>query len=423
MIEEILLVLFSFMIVLYSSWLILFFTPRRRAPAEPIFPPVSVILPAHNEAGIIRESIQNALDSDYDGVKEVIVVDDGSTDDTAALVKQVMSSDSRLNLISLDHGGKSNAINTALNEAKGEIVVVVDADSKLNADALVKLVAPFSDERVGAVSGVIRAIVNNNILVWFQDLEYLMSSTWRLICDKLDSTYLLPGFTAFRKSALIEIGGFTRDTLSEDFEVGLRLRKAGYRMLMADAVMYTHVPQDIKSLLRQRFRWGRGTIQVVKKHSDVPFNPQYGAIGFYGIPTQLYWFIHGFIALPISLYQITNGYIIYFAKYSDYLSFSVLKYFFGWISLYGMVEYSYNTLTGVYPMTTVFIFCFTSFLLGLSYNLLSILRWTRITWRHLLAIFFFFPYSIMALIAFITPLILELNPFSKRKENINIWEK
>ncbi|MCX6695331.1 MAG: glycosyltransferase [Candidatus Altiarchaeota archaeon] len=423
MIEQVLIVLFSFMTMLYLSWIILYFIPRRRFTGDVRYPSLSMILPAHNEENVIEKSLLGGLNSDYPSEKEVIVVDDGSTDKTAEIVRRIMSSDGRVKLLTVSHGGKANAINTGLSQAKGEIVVVVDADSELDSKALLELVRPFSDERVGAVSGVIRARMNDNVLVWYQDLEYMMSSTWRLLCDKLDATYLLPGFTAFRRKALLDVGGFSTDTLAEDFDIGLRVKKAGYRMVMSDAVMYTQVPQDLKSLVRQRVRWSRGTIQVVKKHSDVPFNPEYGAVGFYGIPTQLYWFVHGFVALPISIYQILYGYLTYFVKYSDFVSFNVFKYFFGWISMYGMLEYSFNSFTGVYPMNAFFLLCFVSFFLGVSYNVLSITRYSRLSWRHAFVIFFSFPYSIFALIIFTFPILWELNPLAKKKALVNIWEK
>ncbi|MFC2163068.1 glycosyltransferase [Candidatus Altiarchaeota archaeon] len=423
MIEEILSVLFVFMILLYLSWIILYFLPKKRVYDVKTHPSCAIIMPAHNEEVIIGETVRHALDAEYPGQKQVIVIDDGSTDKTPDIVRKIMGSAPNLKLLHLDHKGKANAINHALTKIDAELVLILDADSRLAGDAVLKMLAPFADPDVGAVSGVIRVIVNNNPLVWYQDIEYLLSSTWRRICDKLDATYLLPGFTAFRRQVLKEVGGFKTDTLSEDFEIGLRLRKAGYKMIMADAIMFTHVPQTFKALARQRMRWGRGTIQVVKKHSDVPFNPEYGAIGFYGIPTQLYWFIHGFIAFPITMYQLFNGYLIYFAKYEDYISYNVLKYFFGWISLSGMIEYSYNTITGVYPMTSVFILCFTSFILGMSYNLLSIIRYSRLNIRHLFVIFFNFPYSIFALIVFTFPILLEFNPLGRKKDLVNVWDK
>jgi cellulose synthase/poly-beta-1,6-N-acetylglucosamine synthase-like glycosyltransferase len=273
------------------------------------------------------------------------------------------------------------------------------------------------------VSGIIRAEMNLNPLTWFQDIEYMMSSTWRAVCNKINGTYLMPGFTAFRKKTLILIGGFERDTLCEDFDIGVRIKKAGYMMTMSNATMYTHVPQNIPALVRQRLRWSRGTLQVVKKHSDVPFNLRYGAMGLYGIPTQMYWFLHGFISLPLTAYQLGFGYLTYFVQYHDYFSLNVASYFFNWFSVYGMVDYSIKSFTGVYPMTLVFIFCFASFALGTLFTFLAIFRHSTLDVRHLLAVFFFFPYSFFALTVFMTPLLYELNPLTWGKAGRNIWTK
>ncbi len=423
MFELILSLLFLMTILLDISWLVLYFMPSKGRAALKDYPSLSIILPAHNEADVIEASILHGIGSTYPGVKEVIVVNDGSTDRTREVVERVMSSDSRVRLINVEHSGKAKAINTAFSNASGEIVVVVDADSKLEPDALMKLVAPFSDERVGAVSGVIRVSMNGNPLTWFQDVEYMMSSTWRHLVNKLNATYLLPGFTAFRRKALEEIGGFCRDTLCEDFEIGLRMKKAGYRMVMADAVMYTHPPQDLRSLIRQRLRWSRGTLQVFRKHSDVAFNRKYGAVGLYGLPTQMYWFFSGAISLPITLYQITNGYLSYFVKYNDLFSFNVFKYFFGWMSVYGMMEYAFNSFTGVYPMDAIFILCFLSFIIGMAYTILSLAKFPGVNWRHFLAIAFYFPYSLLCLTFFLLPLFYELYPWRKKDSAVNIWNK
>jgi cellulose synthase/poly-beta-1,6-N-acetylglucosamine synthase-like glycosyltransferase len=423
MIELVLMPLFVVLIFLHLSWIILYFLPARKLPPAGYAPPVTIILPAHNEESVIAESVKHCLSAEYPTKKEVIVVNDGSSDRTGAIVKALSEADPRVRLITLEHAGKANAINAALTLAKGEVIVVVDADSRLENDALIKLVAPFADERIGAVSGVIRASMNNNPLVWFQDVEYIMSSTWRYLCNKINATYLLPGFTAFRRSALLDVGGFKTDTLSEDFDIGLCLRKAGYKMEMVRALMYTHVPQDIPSLVRQRIRWSRGTLQVVKKHSDVPLNMQYGAIGLYAIPTQLYWFIHGFISIPITAYQVLYGYMTYFVKYNDLFSSAVLNYFLGWFSLYGMFNYSYQTFAGVYPMTGVFILSFTSFALGTLYTILSIVPHSGISWRHVLVVLFYFPYSIFSLLIFMMPLFPEIISFGEKKKLVNVWGK
>jgi cellulose synthase/poly-beta-1,6-N-acetylglucosamine synthase-like glycosyltransferase len=245
----------------------------------------------------------------------------------------------------------------------------------------------------------------------------------RYIFDKLDCTYVLPGFAAFRKKALLDAGGFAADTLSEDCDIGLKMRKVGWRMVMSDAVIYTNVPQSISGVAKQRMRWGRGTVQVLKKHRDMIFNPKYGFIGLYGMPNQIYFFLQGFIILPITIYQIFSPYYTWYVSYGNYLSLEVLKYFLTWVSAYGTINYVHNTLTGVWPMTSSFPWFLASYVIIQTYDLIAIARISKMKIRLLFVLFFFFPYYLFTLLFFIVSIFLELNPFSKVRGHMNIWEK
>ncbi|MBN2014697.1 MAG: glycosyltransferase family 2 protein [Candidatus Altiarchaeota archaeon] len=419
MIETILFVFFMVMSVLYASWIVLLLLPRKETETT-YTPSMSVIIPAHNEGGNIESTIRSVLEAEYPNEREIIVVNDGSTDNTDNIVRKTSEIDERVRLYTVEHGGKANAINQGVKKSKNELVVVLDADSRLGEGALTEISRLFSDKGVGAVSGIIRAAENNNPLTWFQDFEYALSSAWRYICNKVGGTYILPGFAAFRRDALLKIGGFSRDTLSEDFEIGLRLKKAGYSLLMSKAVMYTKVPQTIKALGRQRIRWGCGTVQVMKKHFDIPFNVKYGAVGVYGIPTQIYWFIHGLICIPITLYQIFEGYLRYFIAYDNFISMDVARYFFGWFSAYGMVEYTYRTITGEYIMSILFFLIVGSFCLNMIYIIAAIMKMAEFRLRYLFVVFFFFPYSLFILSLYVFPALQEL---CSKRENVNIWEK
>jgi cellulose synthase/poly-beta-1,6-N-acetylglucosamine synthase-like glycosyltransferase len=432
MVNLILSVFFIVMIFLYSSWIALLFLPKIKkwnklggdVGTLKKFPGISIIIPAHNEEEKIRDTIESILRANYPKKREIVVINDGSDDRTEEILKKISKSREEVRVFNTEeHLGKANAINHGIKKSKHNIIVVLDADSELDKNALIEIVKPFRDEKIGAVSGgVIRAIDSKNPLVWFQDFEYTLSSTWRYICNNVNGTYILPGFAAFRKEALEEVNGFSNDTLTEDFDIGLKLKKKGYKLEMSPrAKIYTQVPQTFQGLMKQRIRWGRGTLQVIRKHFDVLLNKKYGAIGLYGIPTQMYWFVHGFVVLPITFYQIFFGYFQYFVAYKNYLSFSVLKYFFGWISVYGMLEYSYKTFSGEYLMNLIFILVFLVFCLGLTFNILAIMKVSEFKLRHLFVIFFFFPYSILSLILFVIfPFLYEI----RRKRGVeNRWEK
>jgi len=418
MIDIILSIIFSVLIVLHGSWVLLLIVPERDE-YDDVFPDISIIMPAHDEEEVIESSIKSVLNDKYPGNREVVVVNDGSTDRTGEIVKELVVKDERIVLCNTKHLGKAKAINRGVEKAKNDIVVVLDADSKIDENALIKIVKPFSDKKIGGVSGIIRAIQTRNPLTWFQDLEYIITSGWRYTCNRLNGTYIFPGFAAFRKSALLEIGGFSSDTLSEDFEIGLRLRKAKYGLVMSWATIYTKVPETLSGLIRQRVRWGRGTLQVIRKHFDVPFNKKYGAIGFYGIPTQMYWFIHGLTYLPVVFYQIFSGYLKYFVANNNFFSLDVVRYFFSWFSFYGMVEFSYKTFTGEYEMSLVFVLTFVMFCLYILYDVLVITKISKPSIRYLFVIFFLFPYSLFVLSLHVLPLFYELVCPGK----INVWEK
>jgi len=420
LLDAILSLVFSALILLHLSWIgILLYPKKGKGNAEATPPNVSIIVPAHNEEKTIEKSIKSVLYAAYPAEKEVIIVNDGSKDRTEEIVRGLSAKDARIKIYNTEHAGKSRAINLGVENASNEIIVTLDADSEIAAGGLVEIVKPFADEKVGAVSGIVRAEYDRNPITWFQDFEYIQSSAWRFICNKINATYIFPGFAAFRRDVFLKIGGFSSDTYSEDFEIGLRLRKAGCRLEMSGAIMYTKVPETIRGLAKQRTRWGRGTVQVMRKHRDMILNVKYGVVGLYGIPTQIYWYIHGFVYIPILAYQVSEGYYKYFLANNVYFSWDVVKFFFGWFSMYGTIEYTYKTFQGYYEMTTVFYLLVIMFSLYLIYNVLVLYKFAKPKKRHFFVIFFFFPYSLFSLILHIAPSITEIY----KPTGSNIWEK
>lgn len=418
MIDTILSLIFFALIVLHASWIALFFYKEKEITIR-AFPSISIVIPAHNEEKSISGTIKSVLDADYLKEREVIVVNDGSIDRTENIVNKISGEDKRVRIYTTMHAGKANAINLGIRNAKNDIIVVLDADSKIEKDALIEIVKPFSKRMIGAVSGIIRANDSKNPITWFQDFEYILSSGWRFLCNKINGTYIFPGFAAFRRDALLKIGGFSRDTFSEDFDIGIRLKKAGYDLAMSSAIIYTKVPETLGGLIKQRVRWGRGTVQVMRKHKDIILNKKYGTVGLYGMPTQIYWYIHGFVYIPIAIYQIFWGYFQNFVFYKNFFSFEVLKYLFSWFSMYGMMEVVYKTISGIYDANLLFFLLVSMFVLYLIYSTLLLVKIARPGLRHLFVIFFFFPYSMFALSLQVFPFLYEIY----RPGRSNMWEK
>ncbi|CAB50485.1 glycosyltransferase [Pyrococcus abyssi] len=221
-------------------------------------PKVSVIIPAYNEEENIKKAIKAALSQDYP-VEEVIVVDDGSEDGTYEKAKEVK--DERVKVIRIEHKGKAGAINEGLKLAKGEVIVVTDADSFMSRDAVRRLVERFHSEDVVAVGGQIRVIVDS-FLAFIQDIEHLRIAMYRR-AKELEDLTLAPGpLSAFRREALERIGGFV-NSLVEDYATTKALKKFGKVVYSPKAKLFTRMPLTLGELWRQRRRWFLGDLSHV----------------------------------------------------------------------------------------------------------------------------------------------------------------
>jgi peptidoglycan-N-acetylglucosamine deacetylase len=258
-----------------------------------------VLIPAHNEAKVIAETIRHILASDYPNL-EVIVVDDGSKDDTPEVVRTTFAGDSRVRLITMTNGGKAAALNRGLAEARGSVVVALDADTYFSSDSIRKLVRWFEDAEVGAVAGNAKVGNRVNIITRWQALEYITSqSLERRMLASLGCITVVPGaIGAWRREALQKLGGFPSDTLAEDQDLTIALLKAGYKVLYdSTAIAWTEAPDTVSDLIKQRFRWAFGTLQCLWKHRRVALKPRYGSLGLIAIPqTWLFQFLLSLLA-------------------------------------------------------------------------------------------------------------------------------
>lgn len=251
-------------------------------------PLVSVVIAAYNEEKVICKTISSVLESDYPRF-EVIIVDDGSTDGTAAVVNDAFGHDARVRLVRKENGGKASALNVGFREASGEVVVAIDADTLIASDAISLLVRHFSDECVGAVSGNVRVgNVHNTITLW-QHVEYVTGfNLERRAFDAINCITVVPGaIGAWRRDAVAGVGYFRDVTLAEDTDLTLTLLRKGYRIIYEDgARAYTESPADVKSLLVQRYRWSYGTLQCLWKHRGALFDRSQPALGFIALPNM-----------------------------------------------------------------------------------------------------------------------------------------
>ena len=295
-----------------------------------------MIAPAYNEAATMEESLRGLLTLYYPNL-EVVVVNDGSKDGTMAVLieqfdlvpthpiynrrietKQVRSlfrsrSYPSLVVIDKDNGGKADALNAGLNVAVGELVCAIDADTLIEPDAIQRMVRPFLlKDDVVAARGTIRVVngcrvvhgrvvdtrVPRRPVPGFQVGEYTRAFLFgRLGWNRLGGNLIISGgFGLFRREAIIAAGGYAHDTVGEDIELVLRLRRQGYELnqpcrveFIPDPVAWTEVPNSLRVLASQRDRWHRGLADAMWRHRRVLLNPRYGALGMVVYPYFSSW--------------------------------------------------------------------------------------------------------------------------------------
>ncbi len=264
--------------------------PHRREAQ--VLPPVSVIVPAYNEGLVVQDAIRSILRMDYPRL-EVLVVDDGSTDDTFARASALEGRHGRavVRVISKVNAGKAAALNTGIALARYPYVMCVDGDSTLATGALKAAMRHFRDPSVAAVAGNVK--VENRVNLWsrLQALEYIEGLNMpRRAQGLVRAVNIIPGpIGVFRADVLRGLGGYDTDTFAEDADLTLKILTAGYRIEYApEAVAYTEVPLTLGALIRQRYRWTRGILQAVGKRKAALVRPSTDATVWLSIMSMLF---------------------------------------------------------------------------------------------------------------------------------------
>lgn len=269
---------------------------RRRRPETggpwrgPPEVPVTVLVPAFNEAKVIATTIR-AIARCHPRPAEVIVLDDGSTDGTAA-VARAASEDlgGSLRVLSFPNQGKARALNRGMIEAANDLVVVIDADTVVDPAMIGAITAPFADPAVGAVAGNVKVGNRRRFLGALQALEYVVAINWdRRSQDTMNIMAVVPGAAgAFRRRAVLGAGGYPHDTLVEDADLTVTLLRQGWQIRFEEsAVAWTEAPQRVADVVRQRRRWSFGTMEVVAKHAHAMLDARAGPVGLIGLPTMM----------------------------------------------------------------------------------------------------------------------------------------
>lgn len=269
--------------------------------------PVTVLLAAFNEETVIERTIRTVLRSEYP-VTEVLVVDDGSSDSTADIVRSLAKDDPRVRLLQQKNTGKAAALNNGNAELRGDVVVTIDADTVVVPQTVGNLVRRFiqdPDGKLGAVAGVVR--VGNrstNVLTRWQALEYVSQiGVDRAAQSMLNAIAIVPGAcAAWRRTALLDADGFKTDNLAEDADLALHLHELGWRVEQDDeAYAFTEAPETLDDLLKQRIRWTYGIMQAMWKHRRLLFSRRNPGIGFYVLPNYVLSLMIPLVLFPLTL--------------------------------------------------------------------------------------------------------------------------
>ena len=297
------LVLFAFLVLLIFRYIALlwfsYLNHLERDDAEPTaLPPITILVPAYNEGAVIQGSIRSLLQLDYPRY-EILVIDDGSKDDTTVKASVYAGEHGRatVRVITKPNGGKARALNTGIAQATSEFILCMDGDSALHPQTLRRAIRHFQDPAIGAVAGSVKVVNRTNLLSSLQALEYIEGLNMvRAAQGFFRLVNIIPGpIGIFRKGALEKVGCYDHDTFAEDCDLTLKLLLEGWQVnYEPGAIAYTEAPEKMLDLLKQRYRWTRGILQAIAKHKRRLVDPR----GGFGVTFTLWYMIFEGIMWP-----------------------------------------------------------------------------------------------------------------------------
>ena len=268
--------------------------PARFTEAEEkSLPMVTVVVPAYNEGVVIQQALRSLLRLDYPNY-EIVVIDDGSTDDTYPKALEIAQESTTVpvRVITKRNGGKAEALNTGMSVAAGEFVLNMDGDAKLSRNTLKECVRHFlADPNLGAVAGNVKVINRENIWSRIQALEYIEGLAMARKAQSFARVVnIIPGpLGMFRKSVLQQVGGYDHKTFAEDCDLTLMLLVKGWHIVYEpNAVAWVETPTALLNLLKQRYRWTRGILQATAKHRWAIWSPRKAGINFFILWNMLF---------------------------------------------------------------------------------------------------------------------------------------
>ncbi|MDP3989664.1 MAG: glycosyltransferase [archaeon] len=304
--DGVLFVTYFCLLFLSIFWLlVLFFTDEKKENKKlDSYPFFSAIVPAYNEEESIGATLNSLINLDYPKDKrEIVVVNDGSKDNTQAIVEKFITEhpDYNIALLNQNNKGKGSAMNKGLAIVKGKYFACLDADSFVASNALqVMLPELETDDEVAAICPVLKVQKPKSILQKVQWCEYIINMYYKYLNARLHCIHVTPGpFSVYRTEVIQKLGGFNEKTITEDLEIAIRLQKNQYKILQSfDTIVETVAPNSWKALFRQRVRWYKGSVDNTIVYRELLFNKKYGDFGMVRMPTIIF---SGIIAIVLGL--------------------------------------------------------------------------------------------------------------------------
>lgn len=352
---------------------------------------LTVVVPAHNEAAGIADCLRSLHAAAFAGTREIVVVDDGSDDDTARIAAAF-----GVTVLTTAHLGKASAINAALRASTGELVAIVDADSVIAPDALVEAAACFTAPEVAAVCTTIKVRNRRTPLGMWLHIEQLFNSVLRAAFAKINATIVTPGpLSVYRRAALDRVGGFSPDGYSEDVDIALRLLAAGYRVAAAPrAISETTMPVSARGFVRQRLRFTRGWIHVFRAH----LRPGRTAATLLALPLALYGFVQSVVMSALITLSLAGAYAEQVAVHGSLVLPAPLFVLYR-LSLYGLVSWIHAVATHPHALTPWVAAQLAASVLPYPIYLYAIARFDRrIDVWHVIPLVFMFPFWLVVML-------------------------
>lgn len=278
------------------------------------FPSVTIAVPCWNEEKTLASTLDSLLMLDYPKEKlAIIVVDDGSKDNTLAIAKMYEEKyPLQVKALTKKNGGKHTAVNLALSEATTDLFGCLDADSFVDTKALSVIVSYFNNnDKIMAVTPCMHIRNPKTLIQRMQAIEYLMGIYTRKAFGQLDAIQVTPGpFSIFRRSVFDTIGIYRKAHNTEDYEITLRMHKAGLKIANAHkALVYTIGPATARGYFHQRLRWVRGFLENSLDYREIFFKKKYGNFGMFTLPTAFIFVFYGLYALLFFFYTFISGWV------------------------------------------------------------------------------------------------------------------